>query len=149
MRTLLRMVALGMAVTAIGSVAILGQAPSTADQAVLQADLDRFAAMVKGDAATLDRVLAAELSYTHSNAQVQDKAAFMGDIKSGAIKYLSVEPSDRKVRIFGNTAVVTGGAAVHVIQNGNDLNIKIRYTNTQINRDGRWQMVAWQATRLP
>lgn len=138
-----------LALMTIGAVGSLAQAPSAADQAVLQADLDRFAAMVKGDAATLDKVLAAELSYTHSNAQVQDKGAFMGDIKSGAIKYLSVEPSDRKVRIFGNTAVVTGGAAVHVIQNGNDLNIKIRYTNTHINRDGRWQMVAWQATRLP
>jgi hypothetical protein len=149
MRMHLTVVALALMLMTSGGAAILAQAPSAADQAVLQADLDRFAAMVKGDAATLDKVLAAELSYTHSNAQVQDKAAFVGDIKSGAIKYLSVEPSDRKVRMYGNTAVVTGGAAVHVIQYGNDLTIKIRYTNTHINRDGRWQMVAWQATRLP
>jgi hypothetical protein len=116
---------------------------------VRQAERDRFAAMVKADVGTLDKLLAAEVSYTHSNAQVQDKGGFIGAIKSGAIKYLSIDPSDVNVVVFGNTAVVTGGASVHVIQNGTDLTIKIRYTNTQINRTGSWQMVAWQATRLP
>ena len=105
--------------------------------------------MVKADVGTLDKLLAAELSYTHSNAQVQDKGGFIGAIKSGAIKYLSIDPNDVNVVVFGNTAIVTGGASLHVIQNGTDLTIKIRYTNAQINRTGSWQMVAWQATRLP
>jgi Domain of unknown function (DUF4440) len=120
-----------------------------AEQDVRQAERDRFAAMVKADAGALDRLLAPELIYTHSNAQIQDKAGFIGDIKSGAIKYLSVDPSDTSVRVFGSAAIVTGAAALHVIQNGTDLDIKIRYTNTQINRNGSWQMVAWEATRLP
>ena len=116
---------------------------------VRQAERDRFAAMVKADVGTLDRLLAPELSYTHSNAQVQDKAGFIAAIKSGTIKYLSIDPNDVNVVVFGNTAVVTGSASLHVLQNGTDLTIKIRYTNTQINRTGSWQMVAWQATRLP
>jgi uncharacterized protein DUF4440 len=120
-----------------------------AEQDVRQAERERFAAMVKADAGALDRLLAPELIYTHSNAQTQDKAGFIGDIKSGAIKYLSVDPSDTNVRVFGSAAIVTGAAALHVIQNGTDLDIKIRYTNTQINRNGSWQMVAWEATRLP
>ncbi len=120
-----------------------------AEEAVLKAERDRFAAMHNADAAALEKLLAPELSYTHSNAAVQDKAAFIGDIKSGAIKYVSIEPSDMKAKIFGNMAVVTGGAAVHVIQNGNDLTFKIRYTNVHINRNGAWQMVAWEATRVP
>jgi uncharacterized protein DUF4440 len=116
---------------------------------VRQAERDRFAAMVKADVGTLDKLLASELSYTHSNAQVQDKGGFIAAIKNGAIKYLSIDSNDVNVVVFGNTAVVTGGASVHVLQNGTDLTIKIRYTNTQINRTGSWQMVAWQATRLP
>ena len=110
---------------------------------VRQAERDRFAAMVKADTGALDKLLASELSYTHSNAQIQDKAAFIRDIKTGAIKYVSIEPNDMKVRVFGNAAVVTGGATVHVVQNGSDLSIKIRYTATHINRSGSWQMVAW------
>jgi Domain of unknown function (DUF4440) len=46
--------------------------------------------MVKADVAALDKLLAPELSYTHNNAQVQDKGAFVGDIKGGAITYLGV-----------------------------------------------------------
>jgi hypothetical protein len=89
------------------------------------------------------------LSYTHSNAQVQGKAAFIDDIKTGKIKYLTIDASEQKARLFGTTAVVTGGAAVHVVQNGNDLTFKIRYTDTHVRRGGAWQMVAWQSTRLP
>jgi Domain of unknown function (DUF4440) len=125
------------------------QAGGAAEQAVLQAENDRFAAMKKADAAALEKLLAPELSYTHSNASVQDKAAFISDIKSGRIKYLTIDAADMKARIFGSMAIVTGGATVHVIQNGNDLNIKIRYTDVHINRGGSWQMVAWQSTRLP
>jgi len=120
-----------------------------AEQDVRQAERDRFAAMVNADVGALNKLLAPELSYTHSNAQVQDKAGFIADIKSGAIKYLSIEATDANVTVFGDAAVVTGGAAVHVLQFGNDLTIKIRYTNTHINRSGSWQMVAWEATRVP
>jgi hypothetical protein len=120
-----------------------------AEQALQKAEKERFDAMVKADLGALDRLLGPELTYTHSNAQVQDKNNFIGDIRTKAIRYLSIEPSDIHVVLFGTTAVVTGSAAVHVIQNGNDLTIKIRYTNLQLNRRGEWQMVAWQATRLP
>ena len=138
--------ALTIAASANGPQAGAGSAD---EQAVLKADNARFAAMIKADAAALEKLLADELSYTHSNAAVQDKAAFISDIKTGKIKYLTVEPTDQKVRVFGTTAIVTGGASVHVVQNGNDLTFKIRYTNTHLNRGGAWQMVAWQATRLP
>jgi len=127
----------------------LTQTSSAAEKAVLAAENARFAAMLKGDTAALEKLLADELTYTHSNASVQDKAAFISDIKTGKIKYLTMEPSDQKAKVFGNAAIVTGGASVHVIQNGNDLTFKIRYTNTHINRGGSWQMVAWQSTRLP
>jgi hypothetical protein len=118
-----------------------------AEQEVQKAEKDRFEAMTKADAGALDKLLAPELSYTHSNAQVQDKTGFIGDIRNKTIRYLSIEPADVHVLLLGTTAIVTGSAAVHVIQNGNDLSIKIRYTNVQVNRRGEWQMVAWQATR--
>jgi hypothetical protein len=120
-----------------------------AEQELQKAEKDRFEAMVNADIGALDRLLGAELSYTHSNAQVQDKGSFISDIRGKNIRYLSIEPSDIHVTVFGTTAVVTGSAAVHVIQNGNDLTIKIRYTDVHLNRRGEWQMVAWQATRLP
>ena len=137
--------------------AVPGQSPqSAADLAlaktqgeVLQNEKDRFKAIVKADVNDLQHLLAPELRYTHTNAQMQDRAGFIADIRSGAIKYLSIEPAEIDVQVFGTTAIVTGTATMHVIENGNDLTIKIRYTNVQLNRNGGWQMAAWQATRVP
>jgi hypothetical protein len=121
------------------------------EQQVLQAEKDRFAAMLKADDAALNKLLADELTYTHSNANMQTKPQFVADIKSGAIKYVSIVPSesDWKVRIYGNVAIVSGVAAVNVIDHGSNLKFKIRYTNDHINRAGSWQMVNWQSTRFP
>jgi hypothetical protein len=122
-----------------------------AEQQVLQAEKDRFAAMVKVDEAALNKLLSDDLTYIHSTALLQTKKEFIGSLKEGGIKYVSVAPSaaDWKVRIDGNVAVVTGLAAVHVVDHGNDRNIKIRYTDVHSNRAGSWQLMNWQSTVLP
>jgi len=118
---------------------------------VLQAEKDRFAAMVKADKAALERLLADDLTYTHTNALFQNKAEFIGSVMGGTIDYVSVLPSeaDWKVRIDGNYAIVNGAAAVNVIDTGKDLKFKIRYTTVHRNRGGQWQLASWQATRFP
>ena len=87
------------------------------EQQVLQAEKDRFAAMMKGDKAALERILADDLTYTHTNALFQTKAEFIGSVTAGTIDYVSVVPSepDWKVRIDGTYAIVNGVAAVNVI----------------------------------
>ncbi len=121
------------------------------EQQVLQAEKDRFAAMVKVDEAALNKLLSDDLTYTHTSALMQTKKEFIASLKEGSIKYVSVTPTeaDWKVRIVGNVAVVNGAAAVHVVDHGKDLNFKIRYTNVHTNRSGSWQMMAWEATRFP
>ena len=122
-----------------------------AEQQVIQAEKDRFAAIVKADEAALNRLLADDLTYTHSNANMQTKAQFIADVKSGAIDYVTMTPneSDWKVRVLGTVAIVNGTANVNVIDHGNNLKFKIRYTNNHVNRGGSWQMVNWQSTRFP
>ncbi len=122
-----------------------------ADQQVLQAEKDRFAAMIKGDRAALEKLLADDLTYTHSSALFETKEQFIKSVTSGNIDYVSIVPSesDWKVRVNGNTAIVNGVAAVNVIDTGKDLKIKIRYTTIHTNRGGTWQLQAWQATRFP
>jgi hypothetical protein len=127
------------------------QRARAAEQQVLQAEKDRFAAMIKNDAAALDKLIAEEVTYTHGSARLVSKAEFIGELTSGAFKYLTITPEEKewKVRVLGTVAIVNGAASMRVVDHGNDQTIKIRYTNVQVNRGGRWQMVAWQATRLP
>lgn len=120
----------------------------TPEQQVLQADLDRFTAMTTGDLAALEQLLAIELTYIHANARFEDKHAFMYGIKSGGTKYLNIIATERQAHVMGDVAVLNGVAAVHVVDRGQDLDITIRYTNVHVFRDRRWQMVAWQATRI-
>ena len=122
-----------------------------AEQQVLQGEKDRFAAMIKSDAATLDKLIAEDVTYTHGSARLVSKADFIGELTSGVFKYLTITPDEKewKVRVLGNVAIVNGAAGMRVVDHGNDQTIRIRYTNVQVNRGGRWQMVAWQATRLP
>jgi len=140
------------AITAIGSRLSAGQATpahNKDEDDVRRAETDRFAAMVKADVATLDKLLAPELSYTHGDARVVDKSVFVAELKAGVFKYLTIVPNDLNVRVYGNTAVVTGGAGMDIVNKGVPAKIRIRYTNMQIKKNGSWQMVAWQATRLP
>ena len=133
-----------------GGPAASAQGTMSKDQeAVRKAEGDRFAAMLKADVAALDRLLAADLTYTHGDGRVIGKAAFIADFKTGAFKYTTIQPNEMTVRVFGDVAVVTGGAAMHVVNNGAPADIKIRYTDVHVKRNGVWQMVAWEATRLP
>jgi hypothetical protein len=121
------------------------------EQQVLQSEKDRFAAMVKGDRAALEKLVADDVTYTHSTALLQNKKEFIDSVLGGTIDYVSITPSepDWKIRVNGNTAIVNGVAAVNVIDTGKDRKIKIRFTTVQTNRTGSWQLQAWQSTVMP
>lgn len=144
-----------LALAAAIALSALAAAQSTtmgkAEQQVLQAEKDRFAAMVKVDEPALNKLLSDDLTYVHTSALLQTKKEFIDSLKSGAIKYVSVTPAeaDWKVRIIGNIAIVNGVGAVHVVDHGNDLNFRLRYTTVHSNRSGNWQLLSWEATRFP
>jgi uncharacterized protein DUF4440 len=138
-----------MALTALA--AAQSTTMAKAEQQVLQAEKDRFAAMVKVDEVALNKLLSDDLTYVHTSALLQTKKEFIDSLKSGAIKYISVTPTeaDWKVRIIGSIAIVNGAGAVHVVDHGNDLNFRLRYTTVHTNRSGNWQLLSWEATRFP
>jgi hypothetical protein len=68
---------------------------------------------------------------------------------SGSTVYTAVEPSDVKAQDLGDTVVLTGIAQIKVTANGNPLAFGVRFTDVYAKRDGRWQMVTWQSTKLP
>lgn len=116
---------------------------------IIALENQRIEAMTKIDTQALDRILADDLSYTHSTARVETKAEFIAALTSGRTKYESIERGDVKVRQYGDTAVVTGHAKFHVNANGNVVKFQVRFTDVYAKRDDVWRMVAWQSTKLP
>jgi hypothetical protein len=123
--------------------------PGKVEQEVLAAERARIGLAVKADTAALEKMLGDDLTYGHSDGRVDTKAQFLDALKSGDLKYESMEHANPTVRVFGNTAVITGLSNVKVKSRGQDLNLRLRFTCVWVKRDARWQMVAWQSTRLP
>ena len=73
----------------------------------------------------------------------------MDNMVSGATVYTSVEPSDVKAQDLGDTVVLTGIAQIKVVSNGAPNAFGVRFTDVYAKRNGSWQMVTWQSTRLP
>jgi ketosteroid isomerase-like protein len=118
-------------------------------EAVKAAEMARFAAQTTNDFKALDALLGDDLVYTHSSAAVDGKASYIESMRSGAVKYESIEPRDLKIRVYGTTAVITGEGRFKVTARGQALDNQLRFTDVWVLRDGRWQMVSWQSTRLP
>jgi ketosteroid isomerase-like protein len=116
---------------------------------VEQIERRRFAAMVAQDIAALELLLAEDLTYGHSNGEFQDKAQFLETIREGRLRYEAIGVQGLTVRHYGNVAIVTGQILISGRAGDQPVTLNLRYTDAYVNRDGRWQLVAWQSTRLP
>ena len=118
-------------------------------QTVIDLDRKRMQAMAAKDITTLEGLLADDLVYTHSSARLDTKQSLIVGMTSGSTVYTSVEPSDVKAQDFGDTVVLTGVCQIKVTANGTPNAFGVRFTDVYAKRNGRWQMVTWQSTRLP
>ena len=118
-------------------------------QATSPAEQERVAAVISTDIAKLENLLSADLSYVHSSALVESKADFLNSIKSGNFKYEAMNHKTVKVNLYGDTAVLRGQSDVKVQPKGQQLlSFTIRFLAVYVKKDGRWQLTAWQSTRM-
>ncbi len=118
-------------------------------QEVLAIERQRFAALVRKDLAFLHRVLGDDLVYTHASGTVDTKASFIESIASGRVDYREATPERLEARLFGDVAALTGMARLRVQVKDQPVAAYIRFLDVYVNRPSGWQMVAWQATKLP
>jgi ketosteroid isomerase-like protein len=118
-------------------------------QMIIDLDKKRMTAMAQKDVSTLNALLADDLVYTHSSARLDTKQSLIGAMESGSTVYTAVEPSDVEAQDLGDTVVLTGSCRISVMSGGRPNNFGVRFTDVYANKGGRWQMVAWQSTRLP
>ena len=129
--------------------AMLGSARAQSDEEQLKKlETDRAAAIVKGDVATLEKQTSDDYTLINMNGQMSDKSQMVTNFKTGQSKLTSDELSDMKVRVYGNTAVITGKADVKGMLAGKDATGKIMFTRVYVKKGGQWQSVAFQQTRI-
>ena len=119
------------------------------EREVLDHEARRCDAMVAADLSTLDRLLSDGLSWTHASAHLDDKAGFLAKLADGSLRYLEIRRSDERVRLHDAAAVVTGVADMRAAINGQERQLRNRYTNVWTKSGNGWQMIAWQSTAAP
>jgi ketosteroid isomerase-like protein len=124
------------------------QVTGGADQEIRDLEAQRFHAMEKADVEALDRILSDDLVYTHANGLRQTKFDVIGTLGSSDMKYESIAPYDIRVRIYNDTAIVTGRATIKIKARGEEESFEICYLDVYVKQEGRWQMAAWQSSRI-
>ncbi len=117
------------------------------EEQIKKMEIDRAAAVVKGDVAKLDQETSDDYTLITAAGQISDKAQMISAFKSGQSK-LSVDTvSDMKVHVYGDTAIVTGKADVKGTLGGKDATGQMLFTRVYVKKGGHWVAVALQQTR--
>ena len=118
------------------------------EQAIRKLDEQRIAALTQPDIPALERMMTDDFTYTHSSGQVQTKAEFLGDFKSGKRVFKSLKQEDVQVRVYGNVAIVSGRCTLLGVNEGKDFELPMRFIEVYTSNHGDWQWVTWQSTKL-
>jgi uncharacterized protein (TIGR02246 family) len=119
----------------------------TVEQEVIKVEDERLQAFKNNDAATLNRIFDDDFTYTNTKGEVHTKAELIGDVTSGKLTYNTLVHSDVHVRVYGDTAILTGRSASVYIEDGKEGGrTPRRYMNIFIRKNGQWRLVARQET---
>jgi ketosteroid isomerase-like protein len=128
-----------------------------AERAIRELEAQFARAVVEGDRAFYDRVLADDFTHTSHAGVFKTRAEFLaedrsgakGDPKSGRTRYDAYDVDDLMIRIYGDTAVVTGRTTPRGrTALGQPITGQYRYLRVWVKRQGRWQAVAFEGTRI-
>jgi ketosteroid isomerase-like protein len=125
-------------------------AQSKAEQELIQIERDWCTSSLKRDATLLARILADDYLGVTSAGTTETKTAALASLKDTSSTLDVCVDSEFKVRVYGDAALVTALAN----RSGTEKGVaykdrKSLYTDTFIRRDGRWQCVGSQSTRIP
>jgi len=83
------------------------------------------------------------------NGTLQSKEQTLANLRSGVLEIKSMDFSDRKVRFYGQTALVTSRAELIGTNGDIDYSGSYRYTRVYVrNATGKWKIVSFEASRI-
>ena len=110
---------------------------------------DDFArAVVKRDAANLERLLAKGFVYTE-NDETMTREALVAALTTGAERVESAANEGMTVHDFGSVCVVTGWLVTRGQAAGRPFARRYRFTDTWQRQDGQWKLIAAQDYLVP
>jgi hypothetical protein len=108
----------------------------------------------RNDAAVHDRFWAEDVIYTGSGGRRRGKAEIMRDVRAAPApkpgdSTTAYSAEDVRIQQYGNTAIVAFRLVGATEKNGLIEIAKFLNSGTFLKRKGKWQVVNWQATKMP
>jgi ketosteroid isomerase-like protein len=100
------------------------------------------------DIAALDRIFADDYTFILDDGTVVTKKDLLDNFKSGDRQITSYKREDERVRLYGDVAILTYRYQAKETYKGRDDGGDRRLTRIFVRRDGHWQMVAGQETKV-
>jgi len=111
---------------------------------------EQWASLVsQADIAGLEQLLNDKYMHIHATALVESKAQFLEAFKNGSRKYDPIKIEEANVRVFGNSAVVTGKFNLKAFTRGKTLEGINRFGLVLVKTQKGIQVVSFQATAIP
>jgi uncharacterized protein (TIGR02246 family) len=104
-------------------------------------------ALMSADVAVLAQIFADDYVQYNESGKAFTKQDVLASFRSGAIRYPSIVSTGRKIRVFGDTAVVHGAESDEVESGGKRFSIRYVYLDVLRKHDGEWKLVASQLAR--
>ena len=138
-------------VFALGATTVIGPVMAATDdeEAVKQAVEALHKAMLAQDKATLEALAAEQLSYSHSDAHLEDKAKFFNAIMTRKAVFKSLEFPELTVAIAGNNAIVRHLWVSESELDGKVTNTKIGVLQVWQKQGSSWKLLARASFKLP
>ena len=122
---------------------------SKAEEEVMQVMNERRAAVLQGDVEVYARQTADDyLGIGTNGGRARNKEEVLAGMKSSDSKWISINDSDLKVRVYGNTAVVTYLSTTKAMTQGQEVSRQTRFTQVLVKQQGRWRFVSMQQTSV-
>jgi hypothetical protein len=106
-------------------------------------------AQLAGDAAALEQLIADDYVLTGSDGARQNKAELIAFWTADGFDPQASPLTNQVQFIWSESAVFGGTTTLSWTQNGAPISVTIRYVDVWALRDGRWQVVYGQSTRVP
>ncbi len=107
-------------------------------------------AQLKGDTGFYEKYYADDATIVHGNGKVYTKDQDIADLKSGSLKYEALEVRERKIHVYGDTAVVNFWIFFKGVLAGQPFSsADLRRTVVWVKQKEGWKIVLYQVTRIP
>ncbi len=120
----------------------------TAEEELLKLEKEFAEAIVRNNLEGIGRLVTDDWIIIDPNGEIVDRPRFFEVIKSGALMHDLMESEDFRVRVYGDSAVVSAVTRSKGKFMGQEFSTQERATDVFVKRDGRWQCVLTHLTRF-